>query len=39
MLCEDERQRAACIGLAEGYERLADALDTQTEAFREPRTA
>jgi hypothetical protein len=37
MLCDDESQRNACIGLAEGYDRLADLLDTQA-AIREQLT-
>jgi hypothetical protein len=36
ILCKDERQRNACIVLAEGYDRLADLLDTSAEHFREP---
>jgi hypothetical protein len=29
MLCDDESQWDACIALADGYDRLADLLDTQ----------
>jgi hypothetical protein len=37
MLCEDEDQQNACIALADGYDRLADLLDTQA-ATREQLT-
>jgi hypothetical protein len=37
-LCRDERQREACMALADGYDRLADLLDTQAENLRGPPT-